>query len=162
MQNESQKQKSKCYNRLPFLAIVTGLLLCGCNSPMSRNRDYPINDHRSVTPYGYQRVEISKADIAQGLRRIFIQFSQDFGPFNAEPIIRDYTPVIRNALYRSGYCSIQKLEINDVITDIDIYFRSDDLQPTLTINTYLHGAQAPSYSVKNQYYAAASPQATRY
>lgn len=113
-----------------------------------------VSDQRQilVDSSEYGRIDIGIDDLKAGLRDIFAQVAQKTGPIDAEPIIMDYTPIIRQALYNTGYCSIQKLNINDRTVDIDVYFRTNQTQPALTIDAYLDGEITPAFSVVNQYY----------
>ena len=134
------------------LALMCGfaMLLPGCQTP--KTPPITVADHRQIMVTHYSRIDIQEEDLAQGLEELFGQLVPRLGPIQVEPIVKDYVPMIRQALYRTGYCSVQKLNINGTTVDIDVYFRTDQTQPILTIDAYLEGAVTPSYTVLNRYH----------
>jgi hypothetical protein len=137
-----------------ILLTLSALFLAGC---ATNAQEYPVTANRKVATTDYQRIEIPPEALGQGLRELFRQFSEHHGYVNSEPIIKDYTPIIRDALYRTGYCSVQKLNLNDVSVDIDVYFHTEQALPELTIDAFLQGAATPAYRVSNHYYVTAMP-----
>ncbi len=131
--------------------LAVGLFGCAVDP-----HPYPISQTRVAASAQYSRIDIDQSDVEDGLHALLLQFSRDHGVVASDPIVKDYAPVVKNALYRTGYCSIQKLQINNVMMDIDVYFRTDLDMPALFIEAYLSGSAAPSYRIMNQYYMTAS------
>jgi hypothetical protein len=142
---------------LLILAVVTCLSVFGCGKN-DRMIPVQVTDYRqiSVSSSDYGRIDISMDDLEHGLTEILAQVAQRTGPVHAEPIVKDYAPVVQQALYNTGYCSIQRLNINDFTVDIDVYFSVKQSHPALMITAYINGEVAPAYSVVNQYYVSAS------
>ena len=117
-----------------------------------------VSDYRAVSmpSGGYGRIEISTDDLEQGMTEILAQMAQRTGPIHVEPIVKDYTPVIQQALYNTGYCSIQKLNINNFTVDIDVYFSDSQPYPALMIKAFLNGEVEPAFTVVNRYYVSAA------
>ena len=113
-----------------------------------------VTDQRSINPTNYSRIEIPQEHLEAGLSELLRKMSEQLGPIESESIIQNYSPIIQEGLYRSGYCSIQKLNINGSTVDIDVYFRTGKTQPVLIIDAYLQGGLRPSYSVANHYFAS--------
>ncbi len=157
MQTTNDRQataRNPGFRAVALLLASLPFLLAGCSHTAN---EYPVTANRKVATMDYQRIEIPDQALGQGLRELFRQFSEDHGYVNSEPIIKDYTPIIRVALYRTGYCSVQKLHVNDVSIDIDVYFHTEQALPELTIDAFLHGAATPAYRVSNHYYVTAMP-----
>jgi len=83
-----------------------------------------ITDDRSINPSNYSRIEIPQEHLESGLRELLKKMSEQMGPIEVEAIVQNYSPIVQEGLYRSGYCSIQKLNINGSTVDIDVYFRT--------------------------------------
>ena len=134
------------------LALICGFapLLAGCETQKTLPMGVP--DHRQILVARYSRIDIQREDLAQGLHELFDQLVPRLGLIQIEPIVKDYSPMIRQALSRRVYCSVQKLNINGTPVDIDIYFRTDQTQPILTIDAYLEGSASPYYTVLNRYH----------
>ena len=113
-----------------------------------------ITDQRSIKPTNYSRIEIPQAHLEAGLRELLKKMSEEMGPIEVESIVQNYSQIVQEGLYRSGYCSIQKLNINGSTVDIDVYFRTGSTQPVLIIEAYLEGGIRPSYSVANHYFTS--------
>jgi len=146
--------KTCCFWIAPALLGTMFISFGGCSSSRT---EYQVTTNRRVATTDYQRIEIPPEVLGQGLRELFRQFSEQHGYVNSERIIKDYTPIIREALYRTGYCSVQKLNLNDVSVDIDVYFHTEQALPELTIDAFLQGATTPAYRVSNHYYVTAMP-----
>ena len=135
--------------------LALGLLVftvIGCNR--GNMITIQITDQRSIKPTNYSRIEIPQEHLAAGLRELLKKMSEQMGPIQVESIVQNYTPIVQEGLYRSGYCSIQKLNINGSTVDIDVYFRTGTTQPVLIIEAYLQGGVRPSFSVANHYFAS--------
>ena len=135
--------------------VVPGLLfsLTGCRS---NNHPVPVSvtDYRRHSARNYGRIDVSKYALEQGLKEVFEQMQQRFGPFDYEPIIKDYSPLIRQGLYQSGFCSIQHLNIAGATIDIDIFFRVDQPQPSMNMEVFIDGQLEPTFGLVNPYYIA--------
>jgi len=155
------KSQSQCYSfvRLIIKLVAAFFLILffvlGCGFFASR-KAVPITGARQHSQIeGYSRViGIPQGDIAYGLTRIFENLAQKYGPFEYEPMVKDYTPMVYRGLYERGYCRIQQLSINDVIVDIDIYFRVDQTPHVMIMDVFTQGSSQPSFSIANQYYLA--------
>jgi hypothetical protein len=112
-------------------------------------------DHRQAVMKKCSRIDIESESIEQGLRELFTQIAEQYGPFDSEPIIQDYTPLIQHGLYLNGFCSIQNLKINAVIFDIDIFFLTERTPSSLNIVAFQQGNSHPVLSLSNHYYVQA-------
>jgi|GEM_PF-2837994 len=134
-----------------FLLVLFFLLGCGRSSSQKAVPITGVSQRSQIGGYG-RVIGIPQSDIAQDLTRIFENLSQKYGSFEYEPMVKDYTPMIYRGLYESGYCRIQKLRVNDVIVDIDIYFRVDQDPPAMIMDVFTQDSAHPAFSLANQYY----------
>lgn len=100
----------------------------------------------------YGRIDIQQTEIAGGLRQVFVRLDQRFGPFDYETIIQDYTPLICQGLGRDGFCRVQRLNLNGVTVDMDIFFQIDRSPAALIIDTFIEGDELPAFSMVNGYH----------
>ena len=141
-----------CCRRFILGFGVILILVMGCER--GNTITIQITDYRAINPTNYSRIEIPQEHLASGLRELLQKMSEQMGPIEVEAIVQNYSPIVQEGLYRSGYCSIQKLNINGSTVDIDVYFRTGVTQPVLIIEAYLQGGVRPSYSVANHYFAS--------
>ncbi len=131
------------------------MTIMGCSQKPGRMVNITNQRKIVMSPEVYGRIDIKEEDLNLGMAELFVNLSKELGPIHYDPIIKDYAPMIQQALYNSGYCSIQKLNINGTTVDIDVYFKTDQPQPMLTIEAYLNGASQPIHVVTNQFYMTA-------
>ena len=139
---------------LPMTALLLGWS-AGCRSS-DHSVPISVTDHRRVRAGNYGRIDLTQQQLTKGLTQVFKQMEQRYGPFGYRSIVRDYVPLIRQGLYTSGYCSLQKLHILDKTVDIDIYFRVNQPQPTLYVDVLIDGQIEPAFGLANAYYVAAN------
>ena len=140
------------YGRFILVSGMFFFSVIGCES--TDTIPIQITDYRSINPKHYSRIEVPQVHLESGLRELLKKMSEQMGPIEAEAIVQNYSPIVQEGLYRSGYCSIQKLNINGSTVDIDVYFRTKGAQPVLIIEAYLQGGVRPSFSVSNHYFAS--------
>ena len=134
------------------MLVLGVLLVMGCER--GNTITIQITDYRAINPTHFSRIEIPQEHLATGLRELLKKMSEEMGPIEVEMIVQNYSQIVQEGLQRSGYCSIQKLNINGMTVDIDAYFRTKDTQPVLIIEAYLQGGVRPSFSVSNHYFAS--------
>ena len=135
------------------IAMIAGCLagvaaLAGCQS---RSVPIQIVDDRHAQTNRYSCIDLSEEDLQYGLGRVLSGLAQKVGPFETEALVKNYTPLIREGLYRSGFCRVQKLSINGVTVDLDIYFRTDESPAALYMEAYLGSNLEPALCLVNHY-----------
>jgi len=104
----SIKAKVFCLLYLSGLGVA---LLSGCQ-PSSPVVNRPVCD----------RVDISEEEIGKVLQELFAKMQDSFGTVPSEPILKDYAALIKQSLYHNGWCRLQKLRINGIVCDVQVYF----------------------------------------
>jgi hypothetical protein len=100
----------------------------------------------------YGCIDIPEEYIAAGLGELCQRLSQSLGSVNPEPVIRNYAAQVRQGLYQSGVCSLQKLNINGATVDINVYFLPDRKPPTLRMEAYANGNAEPQAILASHYF----------
>jgi len=141
-----------------FFTLILILQICllstvGC----SVNRQpipVSLNSHQSVAGSQFGRIDMDEKELAAGLNSAFYQLSQQVGPFDYEPVVKNHLPAVRKGLWTQGHARIRRLSVNGNTVDVNVYFLVDQSPATLHIDTFLNGDVRPLFTMVNQYYVS--------
>lgn len=147
--NNSNKQRRFCGSIWIWLWLLVAVLP-GCNRP--DGVPITIVDQRQTIMQKCSRIDIDQECVEEGLGQLFTRMAETYGPFESEPLIRDYAPMIQQGLYRHGFCSIENLHIHGQTFDIDIFFLAEPNPSSLNLAAFVKGQLYPVISLANRYY----------
>ena len=120
----------KLFTLISILQICL-LAMVGC----SVNRQpipVSLNSHQSVAGRQFGRIDMEEEELAAGLNSAFYQLTQQVGPFDYEPVVKNHLPAVRKGLWSRGHARIRRLSVNGNTIDVNVYFLVDQSQPLYT------------------------------